>query len=145
MKPILGKSIFETWQVVGAVIIVLAVFFYSRGCWSALHQDDVWKRKVKRQINLEEVRGWALAVMKQGDPYGPVTVHQTFLTNAPSYLIKNYKHQPYVRVGFDCIELSYGGGMYSWGLTIGQTNLASPARSGKYAEQWAPGIYFWSN
>lgn len=128
----------------GALISILAIGFYGYQVWVAVSQDLVWKRKVKRQINIEETRAWALEVAKQANFYGPVTEHQTFLTNAPTYLLRNYKRRPYLGLGPDCIHLRYGGGMYSWGLTIGVTNLPPSSARGNNVEVWAPGIYFWN-
>jgi hypothetical protein len=43
------------------------------------------------------------------------------------------------------VTIVYGGGMYHWGLAIGDTNLTeNNVISHRYAEKWAPGIYYWS-
>lgn len=68
------------------------------------------------------------------------------LTNAPAYLLKgNYKRNPDAMVGYECIHLIYGGGLYHWGLTVGSTNLPASSARGSHAEKWAEGIYFWNN
>ena len=131
---------------IGLVLLVATAWWArERAIYRFLHQDRIWSSKVRRQINFEETRTWALRVIEEADPYGPVTEHQTFLTNAPRDLLNNYKHRPHVTHGFDCIHLSYGGGMYGWGLTIGATNLPAGSARGRHAEQWSPGIYFWDD
>ncbi|HMP82126.1 MAG TPA: hypothetical protein PKA41_05390 [Verrucomicrobiota bacterium] len=149
----LGESIVKrsirvsTWIVaIFACIIIFAVVVWFVQIFVAMHQDSIWKRKVRRQINLEETRAWALSVLKQADPYGPYKSQQDFLTNAPAYLLKqNYKRNPYIIVSFECVHLRYGGGMYDWGLTIGDTNLPAHVARSRNVEQWSPGIYFWNN
>ena len=131
----------------GVVALIVGVGWWSRqrAIYRFLNQDTIWAEKVRAQINFDETRAWALSVVKQADPEGPVTEHQSFLTNAPGYLLKNYKSRPYVMHRYDFIHLRYGGGLYSWGLTIGATNLEARFAEGSGAEQWAPGIYYWRN
>lgn len=127
------------------VLVCFGLWVRERAIYRFIAQDRIWASKVRKQINPEEARALALSVLAQADPYGPVTEHQTFLTNAPSYLLNNYRHQPYVIHGIDCVHLSYGGGMYSWGLTIGPTNMPGTYVRGQRKEKWADGIYFWIN
>ena len=84
-------------------------------------------------------------LIKLADSSNAMANNQTFLTNAPRYLLKYYKGSPQVIIGEDCIPLRYGGGMYDWGLTIGATNLPVRAAWGGHVEQWWPGVYYWSN
>jgi len=134
-------------SILGAAFIALLVLgFFSWLTYRSLAQDKIWASRVRRQINPEETRAWALKSIALGD-YGIAGAEAKFLlTNAPAYLLKkNYKRNPDVMVGHECIHLRYGGGLYSWGLTIGQTNLPASRARGSPAEKWADGIYFWNN
>lgn len=130
--------------IVFSVVTLLCIF----GCWSwlawrGLHQDEIWATKVRKQINFDETRTWALNALRLTD-YDTVEA-RFLLTNAPVYLLKkNYKRNPDILVGFECIHLRYGGGMYSWGLTIGASNLPESRARGHNVKRWVPGIYYWN-
>ena len=149
--PSSSKSLFQTWQITGATVFILVVAICAHRFWASLHQDDIWKKKVKRQIDIEEVRNWALRAMQFYSPSNAGGNFQSLLTNAPQALLENYRHRPQVILEANeagngcCVRLRYGGGMYDWGLTIGASDLSTNYVLGKRIEQWAPGIYYWNN
>ena len=129
----------------GLVIVALFAAFTCLSFYHFLFQDRIWASKVRKQIDPEETRAWAVKAVTFAE-YGTAGAQAKFLlTNAPAYLLKkNYKRNPDVIVGHECIHLRYGGGMYSWGLTIGATNLPADRARGQNVELWSPGIYFWN-
>ena len=106
-----------------------------------LGRDRLWSWRVRGKFKAEEVRHWAFQVLSNSTPGDVVN---DMLTNAPRYLANSDRHKPSVLCGVDCVHVIYGGGLYHWGLTVGDTNLPPEWARGK-AEQWAPGIYFWNN
>lgn len=126
-----------------ALLAILVVVVFFGQFLIGLQQDKIWKWKVRRQANENEIRAWALAAMKLAPQVEMVMDNRTFLTNAPAYLTNNYKWLPILVFDPNCIRLTYGGGMYHWGLTIGETNLPASAARGQHVEQWWPGIYYW--
>ena len=129
-----------------AVVLVAAFIAAERSFYHFLYQDRVWAAKVRKQINYDEARSWALSALALAE-YGDSSPTAKFLlTNAPACLLKkNYKRNPDILIGFECVHLIYGGGMYHWGLTIGATNLPSSSARHEPAEKWADGVYFWTN
>ena len=126
-----------------AILLALAWWMIERAEYRFLAQDEIWAAKVKREMNFDETRAWASAVIQQATAIEDYTKLQTFLTNAPTCLLKNYKHRPFMLPGPDCIHLTYGGGFYHWGLTIGATNLPASSARGGNVKQWSAGIYYW--
>lgn len=127
---------------VAAVIICcfLAWFIYLQ----LLRQDTLWKWKVRKKINPNELRAWAFQVISNTQPRFDAEIAQTMLTNAPAYIAHSYRYRPSVVPTFNCVHVRYGGGFYSWGLTIGDTNLTGEWARGHPAEEWAPGVYYWT-
>src|SRR6185369_7488387 len=97
---------FERAILIGAFITLLVLGFLSWLTYRSLAQDRIWASKVRRQINPEETRAWALQSIALAD-YGIAGAEaKSLLTNAPAYLLKkNYKRNPDVMVGYECIHL----------------------------------------
>ena len=133
---------------------VLAVVASGIAFMMPLHQDNFWAFQVRRELNYNDARKWALDSLKSYSP----TNNQNFrdwLTNAPEPLLSNYRSRPQIIVDefFDhqrsdvayCVSLRYGGGMYDWGITVGDTNLPANQARERNVKVWAPGINYWHN
>jgi hypothetical protein len=135
-----------TLSLAGIAILLALAWWKERVEYRFIAQDKIWATKVKKEINFEETRAWALGAIKRANPDGPFLKFRDFLTNAPACVLKkNYKRNPDILINEVSVHLIYGGGLYHWGLTIGDTNLSPDMARGRNAEQWAPGIYFWNN
>ena len=130
------------WVIFGAILILMVL---AVGYMLVFGQDKIWKWKVRRQAVESEIRAWGMNVINMTDPTGSPTGSKRFFTNAPSYLLNSYSKSPHLILDFDCVHLVYGGGLYTWGLTIGATNLPPGSTKGAHVDQWWPGIYFWNN
>jgi hypothetical protein len=140
-----GKLRIRFRVVFGTVIVVvgMAVFFGFR--WMQfIGRDQLWKWRVRSHVKAEDLRLWAFQVLSNTAPDFRTDSANDMLTNAPPYLVSSDRHKPSVVPTFDCVHVIYGGGLYHWGLTIGDTNLPPESARGR-SEQWAPGIYYWSN
>jgi hypothetical protein len=114
-----------------------------------MHQDTVWKWSVRGKAKPDELRAWASQVISNERALpapGRGTRSNDYLTNAPTYITSVHRVEmmlPDPRDG--TFTIVYGGALYHWGLTIGETNLSeNKLISHRYAEKWAPGIYYWS-
>jgi hypothetical protein len=129
--------------------IAVAFGFFAFGLLP-LHKDKIWAFEVQRKLNPAVTRAWATNAMKFYSRTSDFNTFKTWLTNAPAVLTNSYSRLPTVFVSEEdgeavCLQLRYGGGMYDWGLTIGQTNLPSSYARGKKTERWSDGIYYWAN
>lgn len=124
---------------------VLFVFVLLVFCWfmMSMQQDSIWKWRVRHRVNPGELRTWAFQVLSNAAVI-PNFQAELMLTNAPAYLTNI--HQPEMILSQqERVEVVYGGGLYHWGLTIGDPNLP-PGGAGEVhrIETWAPGIYYWN-
>ena len=144
----MAGSRYRLGLVVGSAVGVFMLIFAGR-IVLALHQDKVWVWKVRGKLDVEETRRWALNTRQFHSPTGDHRTFGAWLTNAPKVLVENYRRPPMVMAqnydGTYFVSLRYGGGMYDWGLTIGDTNLPSTLGRGARVKQWAPGINYWNN
>ena len=134
---------------IGRVFLIVAVIvFFAFLAWfqfmQFLGRDTLWKWKVRRQINPQRLRAWSFQVLSNTAPGYSWEMATEMLTNAPSYLVNSERHKPSVVPAVDCVHVIYGGGMYHWGLTIGDTNLPPNRARTHQVETWAPGIYYWN-
>jgi hypothetical protein len=132
------------------LLLVGAAAVYSSRIWNALTEEVRWGRHVRKELPIEAARVWALSSLRYYSRDADQRTFAAWLTNAPAPLTNRYRRLPTVTVDsrdekFVCLHLRYGGGMYSWGLTLGQTNLPIDMARSTKAEAWAPGVYFWSN
>ena len=115
------------------------------------HKDKIWAFEVKGKLDPAALRIWAQNAMASYSPTSDFIMIGSWLTNAPAVLTNSYSRPPMVLVSEDddgkavCLHLRYGGGMYDWGLTIGETNLPASHARGKKPERWWDGIYYWAN
>jgi len=131
---------------IGRVFLIVAVilccgflawFMYME----TFGRDTLWKWRVRRQMDPQALRAWAFQVLSNTPP-GKYEMPE-MLTNAPAYVVNSDRHKPSVVSQVESVRVIYGGGLYHWGLTIGDTNLPPPA-SYQRVETWAPGIYYWN-
>ena len=132
---------------IGITAVALSIFAFGL---LPLHKDKIWAFEVQRKLNPVATRAWAINAMKFYSRTSDFSIFKTWLTNAPAVLINSYPRLPSVLVSEEdgeavCLHLRYGGGMYDWGLTIGQTNLPSSYARGKKSVRWSDGIYYWAN
>ena len=66
------------------------------------------------------------------------------LTNAPAYLVTKHFSPEGIIADSNRVDVFYGGGMYHWGLTIGDTNFVPDNDYSHHFEKLADGIYYWS-
>ncbi len=130
-------------------IIAVALSFFAFGLLP-LHKDKVWAFEVRGKLDPVATRSWATNALKFYSKTSDFGTFKTWLTNAPAVLTNSYSRLPSVFVSEQdgeavCIHLRYGGGMYDWGLTIGDTNLSSGYARSQKPERWADGIYYWAH
>ena len=131
-----------------ALGITLGIFFCAFALlFVGMHEDTVWKWSVRGKVKPDALRAWAFQVIANEKSL-PAPARRTrsdnYLTNAPAYLTKVDRVEM-ILPDADSVTIVYGGGMYHWGLTVGDTNLTEAGLiSHHYAEKWAPGIYYWS-
>jgi hypothetical protein len=131
---------------IGILAVALSLFIGML----PLHRDKVWAFEVQRGLDFEGARVWATNAMRFYSRDANAGTFNTWLTNAPAILTDSYSRLPSVLVSEEngepvCLHLRYGGGMYDWGLTIGQTNLPAFHARGKDPRRWAAGFYSWAN
>jgi hypothetical protein len=137
------RSIRRTLLEAAAVLFCLFLAGFVMLFLSFEH-DTIWKWRVRGKVKPDALRTWAFQVISNNaaDASGGGTTARS-LSNAPAYLT-NVDEVEMVLPNPDCVEVVYGGGMYHWGLTIGDTNLPVQALHYNYFEKWAPGIYYWN-
>ena len=146
----MARSIARRLKFIAGLAVTIFILVWFGRVLLAFHQDKVWAFKVRGKLNADATRQWALNTRQFYSPTNDYRMFETWLTNAPKVLVENYRRPPMVLAqdfgdGTYCVSLRYGGGMYDWGVTIGDTNLPLTLGRGRHVEPWAPGINFWSN
>ncbi|HEY3932895.1 MAG TPA: hypothetical protein VGM58_11080 [Verrucomicrobiae bacterium] len=132
--------------------IVLFLIFFIDFCYiepsRILHEADAGFRKAKATIDPEQLRLWAFQEISKY-PYQINNPPQIPNSEIPSYLQKLYPNPRIPAKAFveesgnqKYMDVYWGGGLFSWGFEVGQTNFVPPADSYLTRAKWVSGIYY---
>jgi len=130
-------------------LIVLAAFVFA--LYPILKPDlqrAHFEKNLKQRISPEELRAWALGLLKTYDTNK--TYDNAHITNSHPALEGQFRNPPVVwwysasQTDTEFVRVTYGGGGFGhFGVEIGPTNRAMPdSRTARQYSFWAPGIYF---
>ena len=126
--------------------IVLGLYQFLKPDLQRAH----FEKNLKQRIAPEELRAWALSLLKTYDTNK--TYDNAHITNSHPALEGLFRNPPTVwwysasQIDTEFVCVTYGGGGFGhFGVEIGPTNRPMPnSRTARHYSFWAPGIYFFN-
>ena len=139
-------------KIFGGVILALAGFAFALFLlmfWLPVHQADAGYRKIKRTVNPEDLRAWALEAIKKTSATNgmhreiPPSEMPVYLRNLYATPPEMASAEPKIEQDGGNVFIMWGGGFFGWGFQIGPTNfVVTTHEHGPRVFEVAPGIYY---